>query len=155
MIPDEASAVYFTNEVMPDNATAIDVDDDGDCGVTAWMDGSVMKISTQINDVKAIANVNSRNMFNCKSISVLDLSSFNTAKVTTMDYAFYACHGMTTLILGENFKFVGDTYSIPLSSWINSNGEMFESDGTNSNLPNNVSDIYKKNVAKDLRNSCG
>lgn len=73
-------------------------------GVTAWMDGSVMKISTQINDVKAIANVNSRNMFNCKSISVLDLSSFNTAKVTTMDYAFYACHGMTTLILGENFK---------------------------------------------------
>ena len=51
MIPDEASAVYFTNEVMPDNATALDVDDVGDCGVTAWMDGSVMKISTQRNDV--------------------------------------------------------------------------------------------------------
>ena len=54
------------------------------------------------------------------------------------------CHGMTTLILGENFKFVGDTYSIPLSSWVNSNGEMFESDGTNSNLPSNVADVYKK-----------
>ena len=118
MIPDEASAVYFTNEVMPDNATAIDVDDDGDCGVTAWMDGSIMKISTQINDVKAIANVNSRNMFNkktnlteiyfdnidtsmttnmqsmflgCSSLQKLDLSAFNTSKVTYMNSMFSGC----------------------------------------------------------------
>ena len=114
----------------------------------------IVNLNISSFDTSNVTNM-SKMWYNCKSISVLDLSGFNTSKVTTMDYAFYACHGMTTLILGENFKFVGDTYSIPLSSWINSNGEMFESDGTNSNLPNNVADIYKKNVAKDLRNSCG
>lgn len=129
LIPDEASAVYFTNEVMPDNATAIDVDDDGDCGVTAWMDGSVMKISTQINDVKAIVNVNSRNMFNkktnlteiyfdnidtsmttnmqsmflgCSSLQKLDLSAFNTSKVTYMNSMFSGCGNITQINL-ESF----------------------------------------------------
>lgn len=61
-----------------------------------------------------------------------------------MDCTFYACHGMTILILGENFRLVGETYSIPASSWMNSSGEIFESDGTNSNLPSNVADTYKK-----------
>lgn len=51
---------------------------------------------------------------------------------------------MNTLILGEKFVFVGSTYSIPLSSWKNSSGETFDSDGTMSNIPNNVADVYSK-----------
>ena len=61
-----------------------------------------------------------------------------------MDYAFYACHGMNTLILGEKFAFVGSTYSIPLSSWKNSSGETFDSDGTMSNIPSNVADATQQ-----------
>ena len=94
-------------------------------------------------DTSNVTNM-SKMWYNCKSLTTLDLSSFNTAKVTNMDCTFYACHGMTTLTLGDNFKFVGETYSIPLSSWMNSSGEVFESDGTNSNLPSNVADTYKK-----------
>lgn len=301
LIPDETTAIYFTDEEMPDGAETIDVDADGDSGAIAWMEGTVMKVSTQISDVKVISNVNSKNMFskkvnleeihfdnidtsattnmqslflncsklktldlttfntskvnnmeamfymcsnlleldidhfdtknvtnmsmmflmcsklnvlnvknfdtgkvtdmsymfstcqsltelnvssfntsnvknmmqmfyncnnlitlnlssfdtsnvtnmnkmwyNCKSLTMLDLSNFNTTKVTAMDCTFYACHGMTILILGENFRLVGETYSIPASSWMNSSGEIFESDGTNSNLPSNVADTYKK-----------
>ncbi len=50
----------------------------------------------------------------------------------------------TTLILGEKFAFVGSTYSIPLSSWRNSSVETFDSDGTMSNIPSNVADVYSK-----------
>lgn len=46
--------------------------------------------------------------------------------------------------IGEKFVFVGSTYSIPLSSWKNSSGETFDSDGTMSNIPNNVADVYSK-----------
>lgn len=94
-------------------------------------------------DTSNVTNMN-KMWYNCKSLTMLDLSNFNTTKVTAMDCTFYACHGMTILILGENFRLVGETYSIPASSWMNSSGEIFESDGTNSNLPSNVADTYKK-----------
>ena len=58
LIPDEATVVYFTDEIMPETASLINVDDDGDCGVVAWMDGTVMKVSSQISDVNVIANQN-------------------------------------------------------------------------------------------------
>lgn len=249
LIPEDATAVYFTDEVMPENAGLIDVDDDGDGGVAAWMDGSVMKVSTQVNGVSAVANQNCKNMFskktklteicfncidtsgmtnmqsmflgcsclqeldlsvfnttkvvymnsafancnqlkkvniksfdtssvknmqqmfydcnkltklnmssfdthnvtnmnkmwyNCRSLTRLDLSNFDTSGVTGMDCAFYACHGMNTLVLGEKFAFVGNTYSIPLSKWKNSKGEVFDSDGTVSNIPDNAADVYSK-----------
>ena len=63
LIPDETTAIYFTDEEMPDGAETIDVDADGDSGAIAWMEGTVMKVSTQISDVKVISNVNSKNMF--------------------------------------------------------------------------------------------
>ena len=51
---------------------------------------------------------------------------------------------MNTLVLGEKFAFVGNTYSIPLSKWKNSKGEVFDSDGTVSNIPDNAADVYSK-----------
>ena len=82
--------------------------------------------------------------YGCENLESIDLSNFDTSKVTGMDYSFYACHGMNTLILGEKFAFVGSTYSIPLSSWKNSSGETCDSDGTMSNIPSNVADVYSK-----------
>lgn len=94
-------------------------------------------------DTSNVTNMN-KMWYNCRSLTRLDLSNFDTSKVTGMDYSFYACHGMNTLILGEKFAFVGSTYSIPLSSWRNSSGETFDSDGTMSNIPSNVADVYSK-----------
>lgn len=94
-------------------------------------------------DTSNVTNMN-KMWYNCRSLTRLDLSNFDTSKVTGMNYSFYACHGMNTLILGEKFAFVGSTYSIPLSSWRNSSGETFDSDGTMSNIPSNVADVYSK-----------
>lgn len=94
-------------------------------------------------DTSNVTNMN-KMWYNCRSLTRLDLSNFDTSKVTGMDYSFYACHCMNTLILGEKFAFVGSTYSIPLSSWRNSSGETFDSDGTMSNIPSNVADVYSK-----------
>ena len=94
-------------------------------------------------DTANVTNMN-KMWYNCRSLTRLDLSNFDTSKVTGMDYSFYACHDMNTLILGEKFAFVGSTYSIPLSSWRNSSVETFDSDGTMSNIPSNVADVYSK-----------
>ena len=44
----------------------------------------------------------------------------------------------------KDFAFVGSTYSIPLSRWKNSKGEVFDSDGTVSNIPDKAADVYSK-----------
>ena len=82
--------------------------------------------------------------YNCKSMTILDLSNFDTSKVTSMNYMFYACHGVTTLKLGEKFAFVGSAYSIPASQWKNTRGKIFDSDGTVGNFPSNIADTYTK-----------
>lgn len=121
LIPDETTAIYFTDEEMPDGAETIDVDADGDSGAIAWMEGTVMKVSTQISDVKVISNVNSKNMFskkvnleeihfdnidtsattnmqslflNCSKLKTLDLTTFNTSKVQYFNSMFSGCSAM-------------------------------------------------------------
>ena len=94
-------------------------------------------------DTHNVTNMN-KIWYNCRNLARFDLSNFDTSKVTGMEYSFYACHGMNTLILGGKFAFVGNTYSIPLSSWRNSSGEIFDSDGTMSSIPSNVADVYTK-----------
>ena len=59
---------------MPSNATLIDVDEDGDGGVVAWLDTSdntKMYVSTQTSGIKVEGNENSYGMFNNNSNLIL------------------------------------------------------------------------------------
>lgn len=59
LIPSTAKSIIFTDISMPSNATLIDVDEDGDGGVVAWLDTSdstKMYVSTQTSGIKVGAN---------------------------------------------------------------------------------------------------
>ena len=127
-IPDDVTAVIFTNNEMPENATSIEVDDDGDGGVVAWVEDNHMYISTQIEGIEIKFNSNSSSMFSskqnlnsilfhnidtsgvtnmasmfyyCTGLSTLDLSNFNTSKATSMPSMFYHCNKLTSLDLSS------------------------------------------------------
>ena len=101
-IPNTATTVVFTDEVMPADATLIDVDADGDGGVVAWTEenGTVMKVSSQITGVKVQAANNSCNMFHYQwKLQTIDFTNLDTANVTNMNSMFYGCSGLTSLDL--------------------------------------------------------
>ena len=98
LIPQSATSVVFTDEVIPSDATVIDVDEDGDGGVVGWLDGTVFKVSTQKSGKKVMANADASYMFyECSGLTTLDLSGLDTSKVTTMYKMFYYCSRLTTL----------------------------------------------------------
>ena len=105
LIPDTVTSIYFTDISMPSDATLIDVDDDGDGGVVAWLDTSdntKMYVSTQYAGIKVEGNSNSTLIFSSASsnkskLTSLDLSSFNTSKVTDMGDMFTNCNNLTSL----------------------------------------------------------
>lgn len=126
LIPSTATSVVFTDEIMPIYATLIDVDEDGDGGVVAWMDGAVMKVSTQTPGKQVIAATSCQEMFKIKSnlisidfnnlgtsnvinmsgmfegctrLTALDLTPLDTQNVTDMSHMFLACIGLTNLDL--------------------------------------------------------
>ena len=100
LIPSTATSVIFTDEIMPVAATLIDVDEDEDGGVVAWMDGTVMKVSTQTPGKQVIAATSCQEMFMIKSNLIsIDFSNLNTNNVTNMSYMFYNCSGLTNLDL--------------------------------------------------------
>ena len=101
-IPDTVTSVIFTDEVIQNSATLIDVDTDGDGGVVSWTEdnGAVMKVSTQIKGIKVQAAKNSSYMFfNRKNIINIDLSGLDTQNVTDMSSMFRDCSGLTSLKL--------------------------------------------------------
>ena len=100
LIPSSATSVVFTDEVMPSDATMIDVDEDGDGGVVGWLDGTVFKVSTQKSGQKVMANADASAMFReCSNLTTLDLSGFDTSNVVDMSQMFYGCSSLTTLDL--------------------------------------------------------
>ena len=128
LIPETVTKIAFTDVVKPENASAIDVDADGDGGVVAWTEngGTVMKVSTQIKGMKVQAAKDSAYMFRdrtkltnidfsmldaanvtsmyrmfagCSGLTSLDLTSFNTQNVTDMSDMFGSCSGLTSLDL--------------------------------------------------------
>ena len=100
LIPSTATSVVFTDEIMPVAATLIDVDADGDGGVVAWMDGTVMKVSTQTPGKQVIAATSCQEMFMIKSNLIsIDFSNLDTSNVTNMDSMFGYCNGLTNLDL--------------------------------------------------------
>lgn len=91
---------YNSSEAMPTSAVLIDVDADGDGGVVAWMDGTTMKVSTQISGQKIIAPSNSECMFSeLNKVLSINLSNLDTSNVTTMEAMFYFCRRLTTIDL--------------------------------------------------------
>ena len=59
--------------------------------------------------------------YNCRNLTSLDLSSFDTSAVTYMYNMFYNCSALTSLILGPNFfkasySYVDFSYS---TNWTN------------------------------------
>ena len=85
LIPNETTKIMFCNELMPKSATLIDVDDDGDGGVVAWMEDTVMKVSTQIQNQNVIVKGNAEYLFDSKkSLDTIDFSNLNTSELTSM-----------------------------------------------------------------------
>ena len=102
LIPDTVTSVIFTDEVMPDSVTLIDVDADGDGSVVAWTEenNTVMKVSTQIKGVKVQAAKDSACMFKKRNkIINIDLSGLDTQNVTSMNSMLYKCSGLMSLDL--------------------------------------------------------
>ena len=107
---------------MPSNATLIDVDEDGDGGVVAWLDTSdntKMYVSTQTSGIKVEGNENSYGMFNNNSNLInIDLSNFDTSKVTDM-YSMFSNSGVSVIKVGANFKWADTLNRVGLgySTW--------------------------------------
>ena len=100
LIPSTATSVIFTDEAMPTSAALIDADADGDGGVVAWMDGTVMKVSTQTPGKQIIAATDCQVMFKSKSNLIsIDFSNLDTGNVTDMHSMFASCSGLTNLDL--------------------------------------------------------
>ena len=101
-IPSTVTEVIFTDEIKPASAEIIDVDADGDGGIVAWTenDGTVMKVSTQIEGMKIQAAKNSAFMFSYRTkLTNIDFSMLDTSKVTRINEMFYNCSGLTSLDL--------------------------------------------------------
>ena len=65
------------------------------------MDGTVMKVSSQISDVSVIANQNCKNMFNKKiNLSEIYFDNIDTSNTTNMQSMFYGCSGLQKLVFG-------------------------------------------------------
>ena len=98
LIPLTVTSIIFTDEAMPASATLIDVDEDGDSGVVAWMDETTMKVSTQVKGLKVQANPNSRCIFYILDhLKNIDLSMLDTRNVNNMAYMFSSCPELTAL----------------------------------------------------------
>ena len=98
LIPLTVTSIIFTDEAMPASATLIDVDEDGDSGVVAWMDETTMKVSTQVKGLKVQANPNSRCIFYIRDhLKNIDLSMLDTRNVNNMAYMFSSCPELTAL----------------------------------------------------------
>ena len=105
LIPDAVTSIIFTTDTMPSNATLIDVDDDGDGGVVAWLDtndNTIMYVSTQKAGVKVQGNENSYQMFyECNNLSSIFISNFDTSNVLNMNNMFCICTNLTSLDLSN------------------------------------------------------
>ena len=100
MIPDTATKVVFTDEAMPASATLIDVDADGDGGVVAWMEGTVMKVSTQISGQKVVLpNVCPYLFYNKSKLIEIELNNLDSSNCLFMSSMFQGCSSLINLDL--------------------------------------------------------
>lgn len=160
-IPDNVTSVIFTGEEMPSGVSTIDVDADGDYGVVAWVENNTMKVSTQIEEIKTVFNIDSAYMFDkkqqlqnitfhnidtsnvtsmaymfreCKSITSLDLTEFNTSKMIDMSSMFLNCTNLKTI--KNNFDTSNVIYISSFAKNCNSLEELDTSGWDTSNITN-------------------
>lgn len=103
-IPNSAQTIQFTDEEAPDGAVLTDVSEKKNGSVVAWMDDAshTWYISTQQEGKKVQFNKDSSLMFyNCSHLTTLDVSHFDTSKVTDMTSMFYGCSSLATLDLSH------------------------------------------------------
>ena len=102
LIPSTVTSIIFTDIDIAIDATLIDVDEDGDGGVVAWLDTSdntKMYVSTQYAGIKVEGNINSSKLFYSNSnLTELNLSNFDTSNVKDMSYMFSGCVRLSKLI---------------------------------------------------------
>lgn len=101
LIPDNVTSIIFTDEIKPDNTDILDVDDDGDGGVVAWIEdnGKTMKVSTQKKGQKVEADSCSYLFAEKENIESIDLTMLDTKDVTEMDGMFEGCENLKTIDL--------------------------------------------------------
>ncbi len=75
-------------------------------------------------------------------LTSLDLSTFDTSKVKSMNYMFKNSYDLSRLKLGAKFAFVGSNYHLSRGTWYASDGTAYTSDGYSCTIPNNKADTY-------------
>lgn len=108
-IPEQATAVVFTDEVAPAGTATTDLTVVKDEDVVGWLDGTTWKVSTQ-NPNKAVTfNENCMMMFDAINDENLGASRFtrisfdnvDTSNVTNMYGMFQNCRNLTSLDLSN------------------------------------------------------
>lgn len=101
LIPDNVTSIIFTDEIKSDNTDIIDVDDDGDGGVVAWIEdnGKTMKVSTQKKGQKVEADSCSYLFAEKENVESIDLTMLDTKDATEMDGMFEGCENLKTIDL--------------------------------------------------------
>ena len=101
LIPDNVTSIIFTDKIKSDNTDIIDVDDDGDGGVVAWIEdnGKTMKVSTQKKGQKVEADSCSYLFAEKENVESIDLTMLDTKDATEMDGMFEGCENLKTIDL--------------------------------------------------------
>ena len=142
-----ATSVVFTKTAIPSNkissATIVSTED-SDVNAYMYLDNTTVYVSPEEDNTIIYANEDCTRMFNsCNKLISLDLSNFNTSKVTDMSYMFYYCNKLTSLDV-SNF----DTSNVTNMSYIfNSCSALTSLDLSNFNTSN----VTKMN---NMFNSC-
>ena len=96
-----ATSVVFTNTAIPnDKISSASIVSNGDSDINAYMylDGNTIYVSPEEDNTTIYANEDCNYMFNnCNSLTSLDLSNFDTSKVTSMGSMFRDCYYLTSL----------------------------------------------------------
>lgn len=102
LIPSETTSIIFTDETKPSSATLIDVDADGDNGIVAWIEDTVMKVSSQMNGQKIIAPTNIDRMFlSSKKLTMINFGNLDVSNVWYARSIFSYCTNLESIDLSE------------------------------------------------------
>ena len=102
-----ATSVVFTNTAIPNDkisSATIASTDDSEVKTYMYLDGNTIYVSPEEDNAIIYANEDNSEMFiGCRNVTSLDLSNFNTSKVTSMREMFQNCTNLTTINGIEDF----------------------------------------------------